>query len=285
MDREATTPVCYRHTDRATRLSCSECGRPICVECSHDAAVGQKCPECAGRGNRTRVVTARDLSRNRYRQSPVTYGIIGLTVLFFLIQQGSGAVDCPPYRGVNFLSCNLAQVNFFVQDGELWRIVTASLLHGSILHIGFNMYLLYLFGPQIEREAGHIPFLLLYVPGSAAGGAAYFLFGDQFSFAVGASDAVFALFGVWAAATWRMRYTASGRAMFNQVGLLIAINLALPLFISNIAWQAHMGGLVAGLAIGWAWSEFAAGKPNAQVRRSVIATLVGLVAVAAVLML
>ena len=272
MDAESTTPVCYRHPDRATRLSCSECGKPICVECSHDGAVGQKCPECAGRGHRTRVVTARDLNRNRYRQSPVTYGIIAVTVLFYLLQRSdAGFID------------DLIQANFLVEDGEIWRLVTASLLHVSLIHIGFNMYLLYLFGPQIEREAGSVPFLLLYLAGSAAGGAAFFLFGEQFAIAIGASDAVFALFGVWGAATWRIRHSATGRAMFNQVGLLIAINLALPLFISNIAWQAHVGGLVGGLVIGTAWSEFAAGKSNAVVRRSVIAVAVGAIAFAAVM--
>ena len=271
-----TTPTCYRHPGRTTRLSCSECGKPICADCSHDAVVGQRCPECAAPAHRTRVVTGRDLRRQRLSSTPVTFGIMIAAGALFLLGLSSTEMD---FRLVR----NLAQWNFLVEDGEWYRIVSAALLHANLTHIAFNMYALYLFGPRLEREAGAIPFLLLYAATAAAGGAAFFVLGDVRSVAVGASGAIFGLFGVWLVATYNIRNTPFGRAMFNQLLFLLALNAALPLFIRSIAWEAHAGGLVAGAAIGFLWSRYAAGKPNATAIRSGIAIAVGLLSLAAVI--
>ena len=78
MDRETALPTCYRHPDRETRLACSRCERPICVECMHTGSVGQKCPECAAPTGRSRVITARDLPREQRRADLARQQPVGL---------------------------------------------------------------------------------------------------------------------------------------------------------------------------------------------------------------
>ncbi len=262
MDRDVSAPVCYRHTDRQTFLSCSNCGKPICFECSHDAAVGQRCPECAGPGQRTRVVTSREVFSPALQRSPVSFGIIIAAVTLFAVGLVSQEAD-------SWLVRNFALATFL--DHEWWRAFTSTLLHGSIMHVGFNMYALYLFGPRLEREAGMVPFVLLYLATAAAGSAAFLAIrGDEIAIAVGASGAIFGLFGVWLIATYNIRHTPIGRSLFQQLVFLLAINAALPLFLPNIAWEAHAGGFAAGVAIGFLWGRYAAGRADAvRIRTSV----------------
>ncbi len=140
-----------------------------------------------------------------------------------------------------------------VDDGQLWRTFTAALLHsGSLYHVGFNMYALYLFGPDLERRFGSAPFLIFYIATAAGGGAAFQLTTESGS-ALGASGAVFGLFGAYVLSAYLSRHTAAGRAGLNQLLPLLAINLALPLFIPRIAWEAHLGGMLFGALIMLAW--------------------------------
>lgn len=271
---DSTVTTCYRHPDRATRLSCSSCGRPICVECSHDASVGQKCTECAAPDPRARVVHARTTTGRPNRQtSPVAFFIIGITVAIFVAGMLSADID-------RWLVNNLSQANFLVATGDWYRIFTAALLHGGMMHVFFNMYALYLFGPRLEQQVGSTAFAALYVAAAGAGGAASYAFGPLNQVSVGASGAIFGLFGAWLFVAWKMRATPGGRAMFNQLFILLAINLALPLLVPNIDWRAHLGGLVAGIGIAWLWSVLAVGRPNARTIRTVIALAVALAAVA-----
>ena len=82
---------------------------------------------------------------------------------------------------------------------------------------------------------------------------------------------------------WKMRTTPGGRSMFNQLGVLLLINLALPLLVPNIDWRAHLGGFAAGVLIAALWSVFAVGKPQARTIRTVIAAAVAVASVAIVL--
>lgn len=265
MDEAVETTVCYRHPDRATRLRCSECGRPICVDCSHDAAVGQKCPECAAPKGRYRVVDARRTVVNpTVGSAPFTFAVIAIAALLFVAGLLSPAIEQELLR-------RFASINVLIAEGEWWRVLTAAFLHGSIPHILFNMYALYLFGPRMELQVGTVPFGLLYLASAAGGGAASYIFGPELQVAVGASGAIFGLFGAWLFAAYKLRATPAGRSMFNQLAGLLLINLALPLFIPNIDWRAHVGGLLTGVVIAALWAQFAAGKPNARAIRAVIA--------------
>ena len=170
-------------------------------------------------------------------------------------------------------------MNALVADGEWWRIFTVVLLHGSIPHIVFNMWALWVLGPQIERGVGSWPFVSLFLASAGVGGvAAFYLGGDNF-FGVGASGAIFGLFGVWINWAIHRRNTMWGRALLGQLGFLLLINAAIPFIIPNIAWQAHLGGLLAGFVIGEGWSRIR-GADAIRMRTAVGFTVVALAIVA-----
>lgn len=272
----STTVYCYRHPDRATRLSCTECGRPICVECSRDAAVGQKCPECATPIGRNRVIHARTMRHVDRLSTPVTWTLIAVNVGIFLVGMLS-----PDVRREIFV--NAAQYRPLIEEGEVWRVFTAMFLHAdTITHILFNMWALYLFGPALERRFGPASFAALYVATGLAGGSLYHAVG-RLEPAVGASGAIFGLIGALVAATYRQRHTPAGRAVFSQLMLLLLINLSLPFLIPNIAWEAHLGGLVAGISIAAAWDKVAHDQRGAPMQRVIIAAAVAVVAFGVVL--
>jgi len=265
---ETTIPVCYRHPGRHTRLRCASCNRPICPECSVDTPVGQKCPECAR--STTKVIHGRAAVT---QLPPVTAVLLAINIGLFILS----SVVPSAYSW-------LAQANWLIHAGEWWRLVTGAFLHGGIMHIFFNMYALWLFGPQIERQVGSASFAALY--GAALlWGSALFLIMVPGGLAVGASGAIFGLFGAWIAASYRIRHTAAGKRLFQQLVVLLGINLLLPFVLSGIAWQAHVGGLIAGLAIVWGWQKVGMRREGARARTAIaigaaaIAVLLSVVAV------
>lgn len=183
--------------------------------------------------------------RARRRGAPVTFGLLAMLVVVYVAVFNTGFEELAE-RGV--------QSNALVADGQWWRVLTATLLHAGPMHLLFNGYALYLLGAQLERGVGSAAFAALYVASALAGGVAYLLVGPA-GVAVGASGAIFGLFGAWFAAAWANRGTSQGRAGLRQFAVLLAINMALPLFIRNIAWQAHVGGLLAGVVVGLAWAR------------------------------
>jgi len=281
VDTEGNTPVCYRHPDRETRLACSECGRPICAECSLDAAVGQKCPECARPEGRSRVIPVRPHTQLGRRAAPITYSLIAVNVAAFLLEL---ALRESPTRSVildNFAQQGL-QIDAF---GEWWRIFTAMFLHSGVLHLLVNMYALWILGPIIERRFGALSFGTLYLATGVAGGAFFHAIGPATTWVVGASGAIFGLFGVLLAATFRQRHTQMGAALFNRLLILLVINLSLPFLVPNIAWQAHLGGLISGIVIVTLWDRVPLQRPGATAYRAAVALTIGGAALATVLFL
>ena len=149
----------------------------------------------------------------------------------------------------------LAQANWLVEEGEWWRIFTPVLLHASLMHILFNMWALWVLGPQIERGVGTLPYVGLFLASAGWGGVLFYQLGDIGAVAVGASGAIFGLFGIWFNWAIRRRHTMYGRAMLQQIGFLLLINAAIPFMIRGIAWEAHLGGFIAGFVIGEVWSR------------------------------
>jgi membrane associated rhomboid family serine protease len=137
-----------------------------------------------------------------------------------------------------------------VAEGEIWRLWSVTLLHGSLLHLFFNMYALYLAGPIVERWYGSIRFLFIYLACAAAGSVSSFVFGGDAP-SVGASGALFGLFGLLLAAG-RIHHPVDrhGRMLVRQLGILILINIAFGFAVSGIDNAAHLGGLAAGLWLG-----------------------------------
>ena len=220
-------------------------------------------------------------STPRSGSAPVTKTLIGVSVLIYLMAVG--------YLGAQGASIGesvyeaLAQKNRLVAAGEWWRLITPVLLHSTITfsHILFNMWALWVLGPRLEQSAGSGPFLALYLATAAAGGALAFHLGNIDDQAVGASGAIFGLFGVWLLSAYRSRHTGTGRAMLNQFGFLLLINAMIPLVFPQVSWQAHLGGLAGGVLIGQLWASVGAGQ--SAVRRILLAAAVGLVAVVSVL--
>jgi membrane associated rhomboid family serine protease len=139
-----------------------------------------------------------------------------------------------------------------VAAGEWWRLITSAFLHLGLLHIAFNMYALWLFGPIIEQLYGHVEYGLLYVL-CALGGSVLTILLQPDSFAAGASGAIFGLFGL-AFVVSRRRHLLLGpqaRAILSQVGTLLVLNLFITFIAaSRISWTGHLGGLLVGAALG-----------------------------------
>ncbi len=137
-----------------------------------------------------------------------------------------------------------------VAAGEYWRLWTVTLLHGSLLHLGFNMYALYLAGPIVERWYGGARFLLFYLACAAGGSVASFVFGSDAP-SVGASGAVFGLFGLLLAAN-RLHHPIDrqSRMLVRQLGMLVLINIGFGFAVPGIDNAAHLGGLATGLWLG-----------------------------------
>ncbi|HTY72706.1 MAG TPA: rhomboid family intramembrane serine protease [Actinomycetes bacterium] len=252
---QAGVPTCYRHPGRETYVRCARCDRPICPDCMTSAAVGFQCPECI-RDGRASVREARTLAGGRVGSRPgvVTRTIVYVTVGVFVLQVLSGEV-----------TRQLALVNFAVAAGEWYRLITVTLVHGSILHVAFNMYALWLVGQQVEVWLGRWRFLTLYLVSALAGSSLSYAFGGGYS--VGASGAIFGVFGALAVLYRRLGYDP------RPALALIVINLALTFAIPTIDWHAHVGGLVAGVLLTLAFA-YAPRRWRTQVAVATTAVLV-----------
>lgn len=256
-DHATEAPVCYRHPNRHTLLRCSRCERPICASCSIDATVGQRCPECV-RNEGPQKIIPRQQALSRTGGAPATKAFIAIAVIFWVLASFGGMREV--------LYENLAQVNVLVAQGEWWRIFTPVFLHSpGFMHIMFNMWALWVLGPQIERGVGTWPFVGLYFASAGVGGLFMYLIGGPEStvVAVGASGAIFGLFGVWLNFAIRQRNTLQGKFLLRQIGVLLLLNAALPFILRGIAWEAHLGGLIAGFVIGELWARVKGSNTNA----------------------
>ena len=173
----------------------------------------------------------------------VTYVIIGLTIIVFGLQYLSQYLSPNHYDWPYMLG---AKVNELILAGQVWRLFTPMLLHGSIMHIGFNMYALYVIGSSLERHYGHWRFLLLYLLGGFTGNVISFILSPNPS--IGASTAVFGLVAAEAVFIYKNRklFGSRARGMLMNLGLVILVNLVLGLSPGIDNW-GHLGGLAGGL--------------------------------------
>jgi membrane associated rhomboid family serine protease len=256
-------PTCYRHPGRETYVRCTRCDRPICPECMTEAAVGFQCPECVREGNKS-VRGARTVFGGRVAADAyVTKALIGLNVLAFVAQLASSAVTD------RFLMLNEA----VWRNDEYYRMLTSAFLHdtGFLLHIAFNMYALFLFGSQVERLLGGVRYLVLYLIAGFGGSLAYLLF-VPYGASLGASGAVFGLFGAYFVFARKMRADTS--QLVFLIGLNLFIGFAARGYINN---YAHIGGLLTGGLVALLYTSVPRG------RRQTALQLGGAAAVALVL--
>lgn len=242
---EPGTPVgaddwrCYRHPDREGGVRCQRCSRPICPDCMVQASVGFQCPDCARRGAVSAPRPLRSLRRDPY----VTWAIIAACALVFLPSLAGGAALAG--RGNLDVAAELALNAPAVAAGGWWRLVTSGFVHYGLLHIGFNMFVLFQLGILLEPALGRVRFAVLY--GTALlGGSCGALLLDPNALTAGASGAVYGLMG---AAVLGLRRRGIDPFRTGLGGLLL-INLLLTFVIPGISVGGHLGGLAAGVVAG-----------------------------------
>ena len=130
-----------------------------------------------------------------------------------------------------------------VMNGEYYRILTVALLHGGLLHLGFNLYSLHLLGTPVEAFFGKGRYLTIFISSLIAASFASLTFNSPYVYSIGASGAIFGLFGALAVGGKRMGVD------FRSIGTIVAINFALGFMMSGIDWHAHLGGLFGGAAV------------------------------------
>lgn len=272
-DVAASTPqYCYRHPDRETLLSCSVCERPICTSCMHPAPVGIRCPDCAGKapGATNQVQRARSFRGISVtgRRYTVTLTLVVINVLIFLAElaQGVGISGGGP-------SSIITRGGLYgpsVASGETWRIVTSGFIHESLLHVAFNMWVLWVLGVAFESYVGSRRMLIVYGV-SLLWGAAGALLLSPGVLTIGASGAIFGLMGALVV-MFRQRGVA---VMQSGLGVLIVLNLVFTLTVPNVSIGGHLGGLLGGVLAGFILSGFgrghiAYGRMNSVVAGSIL---------------
>lgn len=264
---EAPPPTCYRHTDRETYVRCTRCDRPICPDCMNEAAVGFQCPDCVREGNKS-IREARTVFGGRVgADAQVTKVLIALCVIAFVAQLANDQV-----------TSDYADSGYAVaRQGQYYRMLTSAFLHSPsfLLHIVFNMYALLAFGSQIERLVGRVHFLVLYLVAAFGGSVLSLWMNDELGLSLGASGAVFGLFGAFFVMARKLRADTS------QIMVLIGINLAIGFaaggYIDN--W-AHIGGLVSGAAVAFVYTKVPRGSSQSAIQFAGVAVIVAVLAAA-----
>ena len=274
------TRYCYRHPDRETGLACSDCGRPICADCANFGPVGIRCPDHASvrRGPTARIKppTVRRAPGLALAtgESPVTYALIALNVVIYLITvaQGHAGFNNPggtPYRG---LYLHWLLYGPLVAHGGWYRLVTSMFLHGFLMHIAFNMLALWFIGRPVEQYLGTARYIGLYFVSGLAGSAGALLQAPNVP-TVGASGAIFGILGSMLILEWQITGRFAGQAF-----TWILINFVIDFYYrGSISWGGHLGGLIGGILITLAYGHWRGGR--AQYGQLGLGGVIGLVAV------
>lgn len=250
---EPRVTYCYRHPDRETGISCVRCERPICpAECMVPASVGFQCPECVRTGSGTghspsasmpRTIAGGAMAADRRLITKILLGV-NVAVFVAVLVAGNRLVDdlllfgqavTEPYGPVEG-----------VAQGQWHRLLTSMFLHQEVWHVAMNMLGLWFLGPPLEAALGRLRFSALYLLSGLGGSALTFLVSAPGQASLGASGAIFGLFGATAVLMRRLNYD------MRPILILLGINLVFTFTWQDIAWQAHIGGLVVGALIAYA---------------------------------
>ncbi|MFF7447578.1 MULTISPECIES: rhomboid family intramembrane serine protease [unclassified Streptomyces] len=245
-------PGCYRHPDRETGIRCTRCERPICPECMVSASVGFQCPDCvrggSGTGHRPDAAMPRTLAGGMIAADPrrVTKILVGINLAVFIAVQASTS-----------LLSDLVLIGVWppapftptegVAEGQWYRLVTSMFTHQEYWHIAFNMLSLWWLGGPLEAALGRARYLALYLVSGLTGSVLSYLLESPTTATLGASGAIFGLFGATAVLMRRLNHDLRPIIALLVINLLFTFN---PMV--SISWQAHVGGLAGGLVIGYA---------------------------------
>lgn len=254
-----TVMVCYRHPDREVGRRCTRCGTPACTDCLVQAAVGSHCLDCAKAARPDARTRARHWSARQPALVTTTLIAINLAVFVYVTVRAPAAIAG---REITIGHAQLGLTRAALGDGfriifsdgsiytsgsgEWWRLVTAGFLHYGIIHLGFNMYLLYVLGQMLEPSIGRVRFTLVYFAALLGGSAGSVLLGE--GLAGGASGAVFGLMGLAAVGYW----LHGANPLNTSIGGLLMLNLFVTFFFPGISIGGHLGGAAAGVVCGFA---------------------------------
>jgi len=242
---------CYRHPGRETLIRCSNCERPICTSCMTQAAVGIRCPECAGgrRGIAKTPARASGILETARQNAMATTVLVAVNVLIFLAEMAQG-IGFSGTGGSSIVNDG-GLIGPAVADGEWWRLITSGFIHAGLLHVAFNMYALWWLGGILERDIGTLRFLAIYLA-SILAGAAGALVAAPNAVTVGASGGVFGLL----AAMLVIERQRGVSLMNSPVGALLLANLVITFVLPGISIGGHLGGIIGGAAAALILSGF-----------------------------
>ena len=226
---------CKKHPTSETNVRCSRCEDFICTNCMVPASIGYQCPSCAS--DSTPII--KGINRNRFipsqKNTQVTKFLSISLLVVYVFQFLLGDV----------LIANFALSAPSVTNGQWWLLITAGFLHGSIIHLLFNVYILWVLGSQLENIVGKTKFIIIYFGSLLGGSLASYLFSPFGSYSIGASGAIFGLMGAMLVVGRKHNLDIS------QITTLVVINVVIGFVLSGIDWRAHLGGLAAGAFITW----------------------------------
>jgi membrane associated rhomboid family serine protease len=273
---EPAVAYCYRHPHRETLIRCTRCERPICPDCMRPASVGFHCPDDVDRAVRSTrpvrtAVGAKLLSSPPY----VTIALIVANVAIYVWTGTHSILGInDPHQAALFQAWQLEPA--YVHDGDYYKLLTAAFLHVNLLHIGTNMLSLAIIGPPIEMLLGRWRFAVLYLLGALGGSAAIYAFSsDTYGTTVGASGAIFALFG--AAVPLVRKLSLDPQWLIG----IVAFNFVVTFSVPDISKLGHLGGFVTGLLAGVAIG----GLPRVKQRIAPRVQVAGLAGVAVAILL
>ncbi|GAA5140388.1 rhomboid family intramembrane serine protease [Nocardioides marinquilinus] len=297
----AGVSVCYRHPGREANIRCQRCSRPICPDCMRDAAVGFQCPTCVSEGARTTRQAQAPYGGARSANPALTsFVLIGMNLAVYVAVLftgwrtsplvsplglwGTGACESKAdpgsfyYYGGRSGPCEFPDGRWIpgVSDGGYWELITNAFLHVEIWHIAANMLSLFVLGPQVEAVLGRTRFLAVYLLSALSGSTVVYWFSGPGDFTLGASGAIFGLFGALAVIVYKV-----GGDMRAVLGLL-AVNAVITFTIPNISWQGHLGGLVGGALVTAVLVYAPRGPRRSTVQWLALLGLLGVIALAVI---
>ncbi|WP_318208241.1 MULTISPECIES: rhomboid family intramembrane serine protease [unclassified Streptomyces] len=248
----AGLPRCHRHPEVETGIRCTRCEKPICPACMVSASVGFQCPDCvrngSGTGHAADANQPRTLAGGRVAADDrlVTKVLIGINLAVYLavLAFGDRLVDELVLIGYAFSPALGELVG--VADGEWYRLLTSTVLHQEVWHILFNVLGLWVIGGIVEPELGRIRYAALCLLSGLSGSVLAYLVAAQNQPSLGASGVVYGLIGAWVVLARRRRHD------MRPVILFVALSLLMTFTRPGISWEAHVGGLVAGVLVTYA---------------------------------
>jgi membrane associated rhomboid family serine protease len=197
-----------------------------------------------------RSETAPPMHPSQLRSAPAVLILIILNVLAFLYEMSVGDSNDPEVLH----RIGALEIDSVVVQHEYWRFITALFLHGGLLHLGFNLFALYVLGPPLERSIGTMRFVACYLiagVGSGAGVVGLTLVGlTKPAQLIGASGSIMGIVGAWAGFLMRRRHAPYARQRLSDVAVIVAIQIAFDLSTPQVSMSAHLCGLIAGFFLG-----------------------------------